>query len=134
VVYSYGWYLRKFVAETKAKGATPIVCSLVPRKIWKDNKIATNSQDYAKWAAEVAAQAKVGFVDLNAIIASKYEQLGRDGVEPLFADAQTHTTRAGAEINAASVVAGLKALKKNPLARYLSAKGKEVEKAKRNGG
>jgi lysophospholipase L1-like esterase len=131
VVYSYGWYLRKFIADTEAKGATPIVCSLVPRKIWKDDSIATNSQDYAKWAAEVADRAKVGFVDLNAIIARKYEELGPEKVEPLFADAQTHTTLAGAEINAASVVAGLKALKKNPLARYFSVKAKEVEKAKR---
>jgi lysophospholipase L1-like esterase len=130
VVYSYGWYLRKFIAEARAKGATPIVCSLVPRKIWKDGKLATNSQDYAKWAAEVADHAKVGFVDLNAIVAHKYEELGPAKVDPLFADPQTHTTQAGAEINAASVVAGLKALKKNPLARYFSAKAKEVEKAK----
>src|SRR5436305_7465172 len=39
VVHTYGWYLRKFITDTKAKGATPIVCSLVPRKIWKDGKI-----------------------------------------------------------------------------------------------
>lgn len=131
VVHSYGWYLRKFIADTRAKGATPIVCSLVPRKIWKDRKIATNSEDYGKWAAEAAAFAKVGFVDLNAIIARKYEELGPDRVEPLFADERTHTSLAGAEVNAASVVAGLKALKKNPLARYFSVKAKEVEKAKR---
>ena len=131
VVYSYGWYLRKFVADAKAKGATPIVCSLVPRKIWKEGKIASNSQDYAKWAAEVADHARVGFVDLNTIVARKYDELGPEKVEPLFADAQTHTTLAGAEINAASVVAGLKTLKKNPLARYFSAKAKDVDKALR---
>jgi lysophospholipase L1-like esterase len=130
VVYSYGWYLRKFIAVTKAKGATPIVCSLVPRKIWQDGKIVTNSQDYAKWAGDVADHAKVGFVDLNAIIARKYEELGPERVEPLFADAQTHTTLAGAEVNAASVVAGLKALKKNPLARYFSSRAIALEKAK----
>jgi len=131
VVYSYGWYLRRFIADTKAKGATPIVCSLVPRKIWQDGSIAGNSQDYAKWAAEVAHQAAVSFVDLNSIVAHAYEALGPEKVEPLFADAQTHTTLVGAELNAMSVVAGLKALKKNPMAHYFSAKGKEVEKAKR---
>ena len=26
-VYSFGWYLRKFIADARAKGATPIVCS-----------------------------------------------------------------------------------------------------------
>lgn len=130
VVHSYGWYLRKFIAETIAKGATPIVCSPVPRKIWKDNKIVINSEDYGKWAADVATFAKVGFVDLNNIIARKYEALGPEKVEPLFADERTHTSLAGAEINAASVVAGLKALKKNPLAKYFSVKAKGVEKAK----
>jgi hypothetical protein len=36
---------------------------------------------------------------------------------------------AGAELNAACVIAGLKALRKNPLADYFSAKAKEVSKA-----
>jgi len=130
VVHSYGWYLRKFIADTIAKGATPIVCSPVPRKVWKDGKIVTNATDYAKWAADVASSSKVGFVDLNEIIAQKYEALGPEKVEPLFADERTHTSLAGAELNAAAVVSGLKALKKNPLARYFSAKGKAVEKAK----
>jgi lysophospholipase L1-like esterase len=132
VVRSYGWYLRKFVADTVAKGATAIVCSPVPRKNWKDGKIVTNATDYAKWAADVASSSKVGFVDLNEIIARKYEALGPEKVEPLFADERTHTSLAGAELNAASVVAGLKALKKNPLARYFSEKGKAVKKAKLN--
>lgn len=130
VVHSYGWYLRKFVADTLAKGATPIMCSPVPRKIWRDGKMVTNSEDYAKWAGDVAASAGVGFVDLNSIVARKYEALGPEKVEPLFADERTHTSLVGAELNAASVVAGLKALKKNPLARYFSVKAKGVEKAR----
>ena len=40
VVHTFGWYMRKYVAETKAKGATPIVCSLVPRKIWQGRRPA----------------------------------------------------------------------------------------------
>jgi lysophospholipase L1-like esterase len=111
VVHTYGWYLRKFVADTKAKGATPIVCSLVPRKIWKDGKIVRSSDSYQKWAAEVAAQERVGLVDLNEIIAAKYDALGAEKVEPLFGDEHTHTSRAGAELNADCVVEGLRGLK-----------------------
>lgn len=129
VVHSYGWYLRKFIAETRAKGATPLVCSLVPRKIWKDGKIVRNSADYGKWAADVARSEQVMFIDLNEIIARQYDALGPEKVDPLFADPHTHTSMAGAELNAASVVAGLKALKKDPLAKYFSAKGKAVAKA-----
>ena len=60
VVHTYGWYLRKFIADAKARGATPIVCSLVPRKIWKDGKTVRASDSYGKWAAQVAAEESAG--------------------------------------------------------------------------
>jgi lysophospholipase L1-like esterase len=118
-VHTYGWYLRKFIADARAKGATPVVCSLIPRKIWKDGKIVRSSDSYGKWAAVVAAEEHVAFIDLNEIIARKYDALGPEKVEPLFGDEHTHTSRAGAEINADSVVEGLKALKNDPVAAYL---------------
>jgi len=119
VVHTYGWYLRKFISDTRLKGATPIVCSLIPRKIWKDGKIVRNSDSFQKWAAEVAAQEKAGYIDLNERIAAKYDALGPEKVEPLFGDEHTHTSRAGAEINADVVVEGLKALKDNPTAAWM---------------
>ena len=131
IVYSYGWYLRKFIADAKAKGATPVVCSLIPRKIWKDHKIVRNSDDYGKWAAEVAKSQNVAFIDLNNIIAAQYDVLGEEKVEPLFADPHTHTSLAGAQLNAEIVIKGLKALKKNPLSKFFSAKGKKVEKLRK---
>jgi lysophospholipase L1-like esterase len=130
VVHTYGWYLRKYVAETRAKGATPIVCSLIPRKIWKDGRIERNTDTYAGWARQVAEQEKVPFIDLNEIIARRYDALGPDKVEPLFADPHTHTSRAGAEMNAECVIAGLKGLPEDPLAKYLSPKGDAVAPAK----
>jgi lysophospholipase L1-like esterase len=123
-VHTYGWYLKRFIADAKAHGATPIVCSLIPRKTWKDGKIVRSSETYQKWAAEVAASEGVGFVDLNEIIAARYDALGPEKVEPLFGDPHTHTSRAGAELNAECVVAGLKALKNDPLESYFAVKGK----------
>jgi lysophospholipase L1-like esterase len=127
VVHTYGWYMRKYVADTLAKGATPIVCSPIPRKIWQDGKVVRNADNYGGWARQVATAEKVPFVDLNEIVARRYDALGEAQVEPLFADPHTHTSRAGAELNAESVVAGLKALDGNPLVRYLSAKGQAVK-------
>ena len=126
VVHSFGWYLKKFIADARAKGATPIMCSLIPRKIWKDGKIARSSEDYGKWAADVAASEKVPFVDLNNIIADRYDQLGEAKVEPLFGDPHTHTSRVGAELNAECVIAALKGLKSNPLAPYFTEKAASV--------
>ena len=118
-VHSYGWYLKKFINETRTAGATPIMCTLVPRKTWKDGKIVRNSNDYAKWAREVAAAAKVPVVDLNEMVARRYDALGAEGAEPLFGDEHTHTSRAGAELNAEVVIEGLRALQPNPLAAFI---------------
>lgn len=125
-VHTYGWYLRKIVDDTKAKGATPIVCSLIPRKTWKDGKVVRNKDNYAGWAEEVAQQEHVGFLDLNEAIARRYDLLGEAAVEPLFGDPHTHTSRAGAELNAEVVVSCLKALKSDPVGGDFSTKGRAV--------
>ena len=122
LVHTYGWYLRKYVTDTKAKGATPIVLSLVPRNIWKDTKVARAANDYGKWAGEVAKAEGVWFVDLNEIIARRYEEAGQTKVQAeYFTSADhTHTTPAGAKLNAACVVEGLRALTNCPLSSYLA--------------
>ena len=119
LVLTFGGYLRKYIADTRAKGATPIVCSLVPRKLWKDGSIVRNRDTHAGWAEQVAEAANVAFVDLNELIAQRYDALGPEKVNPLFADEHTHTTAAGAELNAQCFIAGLKALTNNLLAPYL---------------
>jgi lysophospholipase L1-like esterase len=126
VVHTYGWYLRKFIADTRAKGATPIVCSLVPRKTWKDGRIVRNQADYAGWSEQVARTEHAAFVDLNESIARRYDELGPEKVEPLFGDPHTHTSAAGAELNAQCVIAGLKRLKDDPLAAYFSPKAQDI--------
>jgi len=100
VVGTYGSYLRRFIRDTKAAGATPIVCTLVPRKTWKDGKIVRGNDSYAGWAREVAKQEGVRCIELNELIAARYDELGQTAVDALFADEHTHTSRAGAELNA----------------------------------
>jgi lysophospholipase L1-like esterase len=118
-VHAYGWYIRKFIRETKAKGATPIVCSMIPRNEFKDGKVLRADNDYGKWAREVAQKEGAFFIDLNHITADKYDQWGADSVKKFFPGDHTHTNKAGALVNAESVVAGIKADPKNPLNKYL---------------
>ena len=130
VVHTYGWYMRKMIADTKAKGATPIVLSLTVRNIWKDGHVERGPGKFGPWAAEVAKSQQVTFIDVTTLIANRYEELGEEKIKELFATDHTHTSPAGAELNASLVVAGLKMLKDKPLNRYLSAKGKEVESSR----
>jgi hypothetical protein len=92
-VHTFGWYLRKYMADTRARGATPIVCSLIPRNIWRDGQIARTRDGHADWARAVAESEKAAFIDLHEIIARRYDTLGPHAVAPLFADGRV--TRAG---------------------------------------
>jgi len=123
-VRTFGAYLRKYVADLRAKGATPILCSLIPRNIWKDGKIVRTRDSHADWTREVAASEHVAFVDLYETIASRYDAMGQATVNPLFADGRVHTTKDGAELNAECVVAALRALPENPLRSFLHGPGR----------
>lgn len=127
-VYSYGGYLRKYILETRAKGATPVVVSLIPRKAWIEEgpdagKVRRNKGDYAGWAEQVARMEKVGFIDLNELAARRYDEMGREGVMKMFPvtvpDERIHTNWAGAALNAQLVVGGLKALGDPRMASFL---------------
>jgi rhamnogalacturonan acetylesterase len=120
VVHAYGWYIRKFIRDTKAKGATPIVVSMIPRREWdKEDKIILANKDYGLWAKQVAEQEGVAFIDINTITAEKYNKLTRDEVFALFGTDHTHTNKAGAVINAQSFVDGLKLQPSVTLNNYL---------------
>ena len=110
VVYTYGAYLRKYVADVKAKGAIPVICSPVPRDNWKEGKVNRANNDYGKWAKEVAAATGTFFIDLNNNIADRYDAMGAEKVKSLFIGDHTHTSKEGAELNAAIVAESLKQL------------------------
>ena len=117
-VHTYGWYLRKYVVDAKAKGTVPVILSPVPRNMWDaGGKVNRASRDYGGWAAEVAKAEGVPFVDLNDIAARHYEAEGKAKVESTYFTQKdhTHTTEAGARLNALSVVEGLRALPDGPL-------------------
>ena len=119
IVHTYGWYMRKMITEAKAKGATPIVLSLTVRNIWNDGKVERGSGHYGQWAAELAKSQQVLFIDLTRMIADEYEKLGEEKVKALFGPDHTHTSPAGAELNASLVVEGIKALKNCPPKSFL---------------
>lgn len=118
-VHTYGWYLRKFVSEAKAKGAIPIVVSMIPRNQFKDGKVLRAAENFGKWAATVAKEEKAYFIDLNRIVADKYDAMGPEKVKTFFPGDHTHTNLEGAKLNALAVVEGLMELKDCPLNKYL---------------
>ena len=101
VVHSFGWYEKQFILEAPGKGATPMVCSLIPHNSWRDGKAARNATDYGGWAGQAAKAENAPFIDINEIIAREYDKLGQEKVNALFiAGAGPHTSLAGAQTNA----------------------------------
>ncbi|MCB1100102.1 MAG: rhamnogalacturonan acetylesterase [Verrucomicrobiae bacterium] len=119
-VHSYGWYIRQFIAETKAKGATPIVCSPVPRNSWNGDTLNRGEGSYGEWARQASEAAGAAFIDLQTRVADEYERIGKAAVQAYFPKDHTHTGRAGAEFNAKLAVEGIRELEGCDLAGYLS--------------
>jgi len=119
VVHSYGWYIRKFIMDVKAKGATPVVLSMIPRNEFREGKVMRAANDYGKWARESAEKEGAFFIDLNTITADKYDEWGPDKVKQFFPGDHTHTNKEGAAVNAASVVDGIRQNPKIELNKYL---------------
>jgi lysophospholipase L1-like esterase len=113
VIYTYGWYIRKFAGDAIEKGAIPIVLSHTPRNRWTpEGTVVRNSDTYGLWAKEAAEAMGAYFIDLNEISAAKLEQLGKDkdAVAEYFKNDHTHTSLKGAHLNARSIVEGIRAL------------------------
>lgn len=118
VVYSFGWYLKKFIQDVREKGATPILLSLTPRNEWPGGKIERRNDTYGRWYREVAAETGVEFVDVHNITADYFDSIGREATAPYYKNDHTHTSRLGALRNAQSVADGLRQID-SPLAKYL---------------
>ena len=125
-VYSFGWYLRRMIADTRAKGATPILMSLTRTNNWSEGRIHCPSDTYRLWDWQTARNEKVAFVDLSRIIADRYQREGAVAVTAQFIDDTVHTNVDGARRNAADVTSGLKALRALPFRQMLSEAGRRV--------
>jgi lysophospholipase L1-like esterase len=129
-VHTFGWYLRKMVADVKAKGAQPVILSLTLRNRWDNGRIERGSGRYGEWSKAVATQAGVPFFDLSNRMADAFEKLGEEKVKALYPQDHTHFNAEGADLHAAMVVAGLKTLALPQATRNFSAKGAAVAAVK----
>lgn len=118
VIYTYGWYLRKFIGEVREKGATPILVSITPRNEWPEGKIERRNDTYGKWCQEVVDQTGVDFIDMHNITADYYDSIGSAATKEYYKNDHTHSSIKGAERNAKSFAEGL-VKAGNPLAKYL---------------
>lgn len=122
VVYTFGWYLRKFILDCKEKGAIPVVISHTPRNKFDNGIIESNKDSFGKWTKEVAEREGITFIDLNTISGQKYQKMANEKglleVNRHFRNDHTHSSKAGALLNANGIAESLRE-QGHPLADYL---------------
>lgn len=121
IIHSYGWYIRQFIKETRAKGATPVVCSLIPRNRWTDDKVNRSVDSYALWAQQAAEQEGAFFIPFNKLISDHYDNIGQERVTALYFDEDetTHTNAMGAQMNATILSEAIKSTEGLDLKKFL---------------
>jgi lysophospholipase L1-like esterase len=83
---TYKTDLKRFVADTRSKGATPIIVDPMERRNFNpDGTVKPSHGDYPEAVREVAKEDNVAFVDLTAQSIKFYEALGADKAYLAFA-------------------------------------------------
>jgi lysophospholipase L1-like esterase len=80
---SYRENLLRFVHETRAHGATPILATSVARRKWTDGVLVNTHGEYPVVTREVAAAEHVPLIDLLASTMELERELGVDGSKKL---------------------------------------------------
>ncbi|SFD95892.1 rhamnogalacturonan acetylesterase [Flavobacterium phragmitis] len=119
IVHTFGWYMEKFIREAKEKGAIPIVLSQTPRNEWPNDKVERRTDTYGNWSKIAAEKQDVLYIDLNEIVAQKYELFGKEKVKAFFPKDHTHTGLEGAQMNALTVAESIQKLKNCNLRDYI---------------
>lgn len=108
VIYSFGWYLRKFIGDVKEKGGIPVLVSLTPRNEWPGGKVERRNDSYGKWYRDVVEATGVDFIDLHNITADALDKMGRKKAAKMFCHDHTHSSLKGAQLNAKGIAEGIR--------------------------
>jgi rhamnogalacturonan acetylesterase len=116
-VHTYGWYMRKMIDETKARGATPILLTPTVRNIWKGGQVERDI-GYNEYVRQIGAQEGIQVADMATLEAEYLQTLGPEKTALLFPKDHTHTSPEGATLNAEHVAEALRRVH-TPLVQYL---------------
>ncbi|CAN8096937.1 unnamed protein product [Discula destructiva] len=56
IVHTFGWYLRKMIADVRAVNAVPILSGMTPRNYWDSSSAMQSEWPFADYAQQVAEQ------------------------------------------------------------------------------
>lgn len=120
--------LKKFIDETRGKGAIPVVCSSIVRRHFdKSGKLIDTHGDYIKAAKEIASETKTIYIDMEGLTRKMVLEMGPDKSREIYnfigkRKDSTHLNVKGAKAVAALFVKELNR-EKLPLSSLLKSEG-----------
>jgi lysophospholipase L1-like esterase len=76
--------LVKFITETRAKRASPVLLTPVTRRRFKDGKIQETHADYSRLVLEVAKEQNTPVIDLDKLSRELLQEFGEENSKLLF--------------------------------------------------
>ena len=109
-------YIKKYIDEVQALGATPILCSRTPRC---SNGSPSADNTYRPRGMKIAKEKGVSYVDLQAKAMPMYSAFGTWKTTQFYQDGKLHTSLLGAWHNAYCHALAIADDPQNPLYPYL---------------
>jgi lysophospholipase L1-like esterase len=81
---SYEDYLSKYIDDTLAKGATPILATPINRNQWSGTTLKDSHGDYPVAMRQLAEKKKVALVDATLLTKAYFERIGQAATTKLF--------------------------------------------------
>ncbi|CZR32737.1 uncharacterized protein FPRO_01962 [Fusarium proliferatum ET1] len=127
VVHTFGWYLRKMIADVKAKGATPVISGMVNRNYWTGNTLQSK-WPFADYAEAVAKAAGVEYINHTKYSVALFQVMGPTKAKTYYPNDNTHTNWDGAKLNTQTFVQAVKYKcgGTSVLKKYLNAAGNAI--------
>jgi rhamnogalacturonan acetylesterase len=94
-IRTFGWYLRKMVADVKEKGGIPVLSGRTPGNVWRGN-VFVSGYPFVTWTAEVAKDKGVEYLDHTKYSVWLFQAIGKDITGRFFAGDTVHSNAAGA--------------------------------------
>ncbi|HVE60581.1 MAG TPA: rhamnogalacturonan acetylesterase [Chitinophagaceae bacterium] len=80
--------ISRFISETRAKKATPVLLTPVSRRKFKDGKAIETHEVYSKLVRELSQQMKIPFIDLDKKSMELYQEFGEETSKLFFLQLQ----------------------------------------------
>ena len=117
--------LLKFITETRAKKANPVLLTPVSRRKFKEGKVQETHKEYSPLVMEIAAQQNVPLIDMDVRSRELLQKIGEDPSKLLFVQLapgehpnypegridNTHFSELGARLMAQIVLSEIKSQK-----------------------